>query len=126
MTLGNDKARMPAGLINTSIACENAPKNRNPSPVSVQGGAVLADYRLVRDTLKSVAPDLRVCLITSCDGSVLEIYGRAPKTSALQKIRRGKPAPPIRWRTPWGGLFGFSLADLDQLVAAVSTRKRAK
>lgn len=125
MTLRNDKARMAAGSINTSIACENEREDRNASPIFAQRGAVLAEYRLVRDTLRIVAPDLRVCLITSCDGSALEIYGRAPKAAALQKIRRGNPTPAVRWRTPCGGLFGVSLADLDQLVAAVSSRRRA-
>lgn len=125
MTPRNDKARMAAGPINTLIACKNEHENRNTSPVAEQREAALADYRLVRDTLNKVAPDLRVCLITSCDGSALEIFGRVPKAAALQKIRRGNPLPAIRWRTPWGGLFSVGLADLDHFVAAVSSSRSA-
>lgn len=127
MTAQNEEARraMAGSLRTTSSPFKNERTKRNASPVSVQHGPTLADYELVLDVLRTVAPDLRVCLITSFDGSALEIYGRAPKAAALRKIRRADMIPSIHWRTPWGGLFGVSVADLDQLVAVVGTRGRA-
>lgn len=127
MTAQNEEARRAmAGSLGTAGSRFNSKQaKRNVSSASEQHRPALADYGLVRNALRMVAPDLRVCLVTSFDGSALEICGRAPKTAALQKIRRWNPIPPVRWRTSWGGLFVVSVADLDELVAVAGTRVRA-
>lgn len=117
MTPRDDKARVEAGFIETAIAWENERQNRSAQQNSAQPSPTLADFERVRAFLRVEAPHLQCALYQSPDGFVLEIYGRAPRSAALRKIRRGRPIPAVRWRTPHGGLYAVDLAGLQGLVA---------
>lgn len=120
MTAQNEKGRRPAGSFCVAIAWEG--ERRNHSVTADSGQLItVADYQRVRDALLAAAPELRICWISSVDGSALEVFGRAPKgTALLRKIPRRKAIPPVRWRTPWGGMYEFCVGDIDELAGAVA------
>ncbi|NMG73711.1 hypothetical protein [Aromatoleum diolicum] len=122
MTSKNGKTRGQAGSFDDAIAWENECSNRSASPVSVQAQPTVADLAFVQDVLRAESSRLQVALYRADGCSSLEIYGYAPKSAALRKIKRGKKVPLVLWRTPHGGGYGVSLADIPRLVAAAARR----